>query len=135
MCLATGRLPIADGGENRRPTRKTTSLHDSLLADRTSSKVRSDNAVQFSKTTALLGAAGKISITSGPASTAESAPWEYFSSLFPGPENPVLPQKNKPPRFARAAPRTAAMLFAYPRALTRSLVLSRRSCFIVEEVV
>jgi hypothetical protein len=36
-------------------------LEDSLLADRTIS-VRSDNAVQFSKTIALLGAAGKVSI-------------------------------------------------------------------------
>ncbi len=36
-------------------------LDDSLLADRTVS-VRSDNAVQFSKTIALLGAAGKVSI-------------------------------------------------------------------------
>ncbi len=38
-------------------------MQDSLLADQTSFEIRSDNAVQFSKTTALLGAAGKISTT------------------------------------------------------------------------
>jgi hypothetical protein len=99
-------------------------LHDSLLADQISEETRSDNAVQFSKTTALLGAAGKISTTwDRRQPPGHPIRWLYLSRFFE-PEN-RLPTKNKPPRFARAASGTAAMLFAYPRALTDSLVLSR----------
>jgi hypothetical protein len=41
----------------------TTSSHDSWLADRTTKNSPTHNTAQFSKTTALLGAAGKISTT------------------------------------------------------------------------
>jgi hypothetical protein len=60
VCHATGRYWLRTGAKTAAPLESDV-FADSLLADQTSVEVRSDNAVQFSKTTALLGAAGKNS--------------------------------------------------------------------------
>ena len=60
ICLTIGRCRLQTGSKIVISLEDDV-FEDSLLADRTV-KARSDNAVQFSKTTALLGAAGKVSI-------------------------------------------------------------------------
>jgi hypothetical protein len=100
-------------------------LHDSLLADQTSFEIRSDNAVQFSKTTALLGAAGKISTTRDRRQPPNRPFQTSLSSPSREPENPALHKKTAA-SLGTGGFENGGYSTAYPRVLTRSLVLSRR---------
>jgi len=64
-------------------------LSDSLLADRTM-MIRSDNAVQFSKTIALLGAAGKVSIARYRRQPVRPTYFQHFHSSKTDPQKPAL---------------------------------------------
>jgi hypothetical protein len=95
--------------------------------------IRSDNAVQFSKTTALLGAAGKTTIRL----LLRQAPSPNFSNSVM-----LLRQANLSPHNKRAAQsltqaarRRVLSYFAYPRILILSVVLSMSVRFIVRKVV
>ncbi len=122
-------MQLRDGAEDRRPRGATTS-NDSLLADRTVI-VRSDNAVQFSKTIALLGAAGKV-----------SSPSRWRQPTCPAFSTVSCLDALKRPHNERAAllnhrrlGRRRLLDLAYPRVLIRSLVLSMSSRIIVKGIV
>jgi len=121
-------MQLCDGARTAVPLEDDV-LNDSLLVDRTF-MIRSDNAVQFSKTIALLGAAGKISSLTN----RRQASFPTFSKSFPQTSGKSSSQQTSRPTLPQAARRRWLLVSAYPRVLFRSLVLWTSGRIIVREL-